>query len=62
MMYRKTEIDAYADRIKGFLEKFQGEKDVMLDMEEMDLNDQQDAPRVQHLKYMNQLVCLNFSP
>ena len=62
MMYRETEIDAYADRIKGFLEKFQGEKDVVLDMEEMDLNDQQDAPRVQHLKYMNQLVSLNFSP
>lgn len=48
--------DANPDRIKGFLERFHGEKDVASGLADLDLNEHQDVPRLQVLKYMNQLV------
>ena len=48
--------NATSDRIKGFLERFHGEKDVASGLADLDLNEHDDAPRLQELKYMNQLV------
>lgn len=49
-------INRVADRIRGFLESFEGEKDVTRGLADMDLRDEQDD-RFRRLKYMKQLVC-----
>lgn len=49
-------INRVVDRIRGFLESFEGEKDVTRGLADMDLRDEQDD-RFRRLKYMKQLVC-----
>ena len=57
-MRASENLTRYAEKIKAFLEAFEGEKDVTIGLAEMDLEDEAHDDPSQRLKYKRQLVCL----